>query len=335
MSREGFVDDTQEGQRRRFPTVTLPTYAVWNPNPKNPGSPVTPGIKMTVVTGEGDDRKYATEVTESLNAVILFRSVGRSIKGDKGRIVCQSHGTVLDDKGDKLRPSLRITQPQCRNATAQDVAQVFAKWKGFDQAKIDAKVEEVTDGTGCLQVCGLKGKDGRMIPLCPSAQWGEYRGKKIKPDCQPNIFVHGYDLDRNREFKMELTGNSIRNDERFRAPFFEFFKHLRTTDAACFQWRVKLSGLKNGDTAFYVLNVTDFHALGESEVKKMEQMALDARERYIRQASWLSKEAYDAQRKQAGATGTTNATDVGAGDTPKAPSSPPAPVSFDDDDIPF
>lgn len=336
MSNEGFIDDA-EGTRRRTPTPTLPTYKVWNSNPKAPGATPTPGVVMRTMTREGERSVYQNEVVESVRVVFLYRSIGRKVEGQDGGIKCQSHGYVLDPEGKKARPSLKITEPFCRDATAADLAKVFSEWKGFDAAKVDAKIQEVTEGTGCLQVCGLKAKDGSLIALCPSARWTKVGRKNVKPDCKPHVFVVGYDLERNREFKMELTGGSIQADQRYTSPFANFFASLRGKPEGknvCFAYEVTLGFKANG--AFYVLDVHSAKELPEADRSQMEVRALDARDRYLRSAMWLSKEQYEAQKAQAAEGGgdASASQEVVAQSKSHAPEQS-LPASFDDDDIPF
>jgi hypothetical protein len=340
LETEGFRDDVEESERRRAPMPELPTYKVWNPNPKNPGQPVTPGVVMVSVTGRGAEKVKSEERTDKVRAIILFRSAGRMLAGGEGKnfnVQCQSHGYITDDTGKKMRPSLKIQQPLCRDATAQDVAQIFSQWKGFDQAKIDAKVAEVTEGTGCLQVCGLKAADGSLIALCPSARWTKVGRRNIAPACQPREFIHAYDLDRKREFKMELGGQSIKNDQKYVSPLFQFYAWIRAQgkEAVSFQYEVEISPLQNG--AFYVVNVANPQKIDEALLAEIEPRAHDAKDRYLRQASWLPKEEYERRKAQAGGGDDKSPQSITSRPV-QQPELPPAlqkPVSFDDDDIPF
>lgn len=324
-SREGFVDDVRE--EAATPRVSLPTYKVWNANPKSASATPTPGIVMTTTTGRGEEKTKNVEVVQTVKAVILFRSPGRRKNRGSGatfRTECESHGYVLDGKGDKMRPSLKIQEPLCRKATAQDLAQTFSQWKGYDQAKVDAKIQEVTDGTGQLQVCGLKTSSGGFIPLCPKVKWND----GDKPTCSPYLHVAAYDVERKRQFRMELTGRSMQNDNKFISPFFEFFKFLRkakTDGATCFEYTVELAPLQNG--AFYLLDVRNYEKIEDEKVlAEMEHMALESRERWMNQASWLPKEQYEAQKV---------ASQAQPPETPVQKAQVDAPASFDEDDIPF
>ena len=322
MDREGFEDDSKVTDGRKFGPPP-PIYKVWNPNPQRPEITPTPGIVMTTTRKVGEEKEKQSEVVQTVKAVILYRSHARQKSRGSGtsfRIECESHGYNLDETGDKMRPSLRVQQPLCRKVTAQDVAQVFSQWKGFDQAKVDAKVKEVTDGTGNLQVCGLKTSEGGFIPLCPKAKWDEDGNK---PSCKPLLHIDCYDIERNRPFEMRLTGKSISNDKRFVSPFAEFFKFLRIQGekgAPCFEYEVELSASKDG--AYYYLNISKIKRIeDEGERVRMEHMALDARDAWHKKAAWVTKEQYEAQKAAGGAKTTEQ--------------EPEKPVSFEDDDIPF
>lgn len=272
-------------------------YKIWNANPEYPDADKTPGVVMTTKEYKGKDEKgeavyeKKVEVVESVRAIILFSSAGRELgRGRKAsfRVVCSSH--------DGEHPSLRIDQPLCGKATSEDVAKIISQWKGYDEAKINAKVKEVTEG-GKLAVCGLKAKSGHIM-LCPYARkdpdTGQFGG------CKSHIYVRGYDLDREREFDLKLTGASIDNGQ-FIAPYHQFFMYLAATGKEvsgrkvglpCYFFEVKLSALPR--KAFFLANVSDYTPVRDKPLReKMKGMAEAAKERYLKQAARLSKEAYD------------------------------------------
>ena len=302
---EGFSGDREYSEPKFAPREQV-SYKVWNNSPANPSPTATPGIVMKVkkpIPGakKGEPRygPAETEVVAKVRAVILYTSDGRELgrgQGAQYQTVCSSHDGEV--------PSVRISKPLCRSVTADDLAQTFSQWKGFDKAKVDAKVADVTQGSGKLSVCGLKTKDG-FITLCPYGRKDPVTG--VKASCKQHIFVHAYDIDRKREFVMKLTGSSIQTGK-FIAPYHEFFKFLRSAGPVgedgkakglpCYAFRVDLAPLQ--DKAFYLLNVTNWKPIESAENRaEMKDRALAAREAYDRQAAFLSKEQYEANKQAA------------------------------------
>jgi hypothetical protein len=363
---EGFGGGTEYEKRvNREPTPGLPVYRVWNKNPNKPDEPATPGIAM--ITREGD--KKLVEIVPTIKAVILYAHNARRFATGSGktfRVSCESHGMVKEIGETKaIVPSVKVDAPLCRNANVKDLVQIMSKWKNMDQAKIDAKIKEVTDESGELMVCGLKTAQG-MIALCPFARRNETKDKtgkvlkSSKPDCEEYIYVQAYDIERKREFKMELVGKAIWNGE-FVAPFHQFFKFLRTAGGvkdgnpvghSCFSYSVVLSPATDGKS-FY-LNVTDHKAIAQAENRAtMKDLAVKAKDKYARGASRLSKAAYMASKQIKEVEKAQNSAPVQNVPTPVTPpvvaapvqptpvaEAAPArsqsqPVSFDEDDIPF
>lgn len=353
LANEDYGDDNlgpfnYEGGRAA-PRPILARYKVWNPNPQNLEAPKTPGIVMTVTTktkvNGKDEYTYTDEIVESVNAVLLFSSPGRKLAGAKGAVICSSHDGVV--------PSLRIDQPLCRDTSAADVAKVFSQWKGYDEAKVKDAVKEATENSDQLKICGLKGSNG-MITLCPYGKKDQRTGQA--PACKQNIFVHGYDIDRKREFKMVLTGGSISYGN-FIAPYHEFYKFLRTqgpvnngraSGLPSYIYSVRLSSLPN--RAYFVLNVKDYKLIEQAENRQdMKARAQKAKEMWEKDAHRLSKEEYLKIKtsKKLGTTDSANsptqpgsemvqvaAANVTPAQSPAIEDDVPQ-VSFDDDDIPF
>lgn len=321
---DGGVNYSKKSSNFQF----LPTYKVWNPNPQNLDAPKTPGMVMVTVDGDGKDKTKKLETVQTIKAVILFSSHGRKFAVGQGKtyeVKCCSH--------DGENPSVRIKAPFCRQSTAQDVAQIFAKWKGMDQTKIDAKVKEVTNGAGKLQVCGLKGNG--VIALCSKARFNE--DERRAGPCKPNIYIQAYDTERKREFRMELTGGSIRYDNKFISPIHEFFKYLQTaTDKPlnCYNFEVELSSTPNG--AFYLLNVKNWKVIDDGTVRAdMKRRALEAREAYEKDASRLSKEDWEKVKALPQADSKNEPGSVAeAYDKAIDKTEQPKEVSFEDDDLP-
>lgn len=314
----------QVAKIRSEPTPLLPTYKVWNANPQKPTTP-TPGIVMTSVRyeGEGDTRqKHVTNegVVSQVKAVILYQSPARKLGRGNGpafRVVCAScDGEV---------PRLSIDSPLCRKTTAEDVAKVFSQWKSYDQARIEGVVQKVTQGTDRLQFCGLKKEDGQVITLCPYGKKDADSGQAAA--CKQYVYLQAYDVERDREFQMELAGTSI-STFKFLAPFHEFFKFLKDNGPngralPGYLFQVNLSVSLNG--ANYYLNVSDYLPVSKPEVKAAYKARAEAAYRtYQKNSERISNEAFKAAKE--------------ARETQKT-SPPPVqttqPIAFEEDDINF
>jgi len=313
---EGFAGEGRFGERKEF-TPPLPRYRVNNRNPFNPASNegFVPGIKMTVVTGTKDARVKQEDTVERVQAVILYSSHGRKLETGSGasfRTVCQSHdGSV---------PSVRVDAPLCRQATSNDLVRILSKWKGYDAAKIDAKIKEITDGEGKLTVCGLKSASGG-IPLCPFATKNPVTGKK--GDCTPHFYVQAYDIKLKRQFQMELTGKAMWESKTFVAPIHQFFQFLRSqgkdkVGLPCYAFVVDLTAVS--DDKYYYLGVSNWRPISDvNNRNEMKQLAMLAKSNYEKQATRLSKEAYEKARAQQQAESAANRTDGGVSTVPSSP----------------
>ena len=286
-------------QKREF--TKLARYKIWNPNPGNPTAEATPGIVMDVpqLTGRDSEGKsvytYTKQIVPHLECVILFASPGRKLATGKGamhRVVCQSH--------DSNCPSTRIAEPLCRKVTSEDIANVLVKWKGYDKARIDGVVSELTAGSGKLQFCGLKKNDGDTIPLCQFAKRDPITGQSAA--CKQQVYVVGYDLNNKREFEMTLTGGSIRHDQKFTSPFYEFFRFLRNQGEIVdgqragepnFAYSVTLDSVKDG--AYYLLGISNYKPLDAETRIWMRELAIAARDSYNRMAHWVPGQKPAAQ----------------------------------------
>lgn len=325
-------------------SVTYYEYKVWNPNPQNPGLPKTPGVVMTTVSREGDKWVKSQEIVEKVRCVILFTSSGRKLSGGKSKnfqAICQSH--------DGLRPSLRIAEPLCRKVSAEDHAKTLAQWKGYDAAKVEGALKEQTEG-GKLAICGLKSKDG-FITLCPYSKDVKDKVTGQRGVCVRHIFIKAYDVDRKREFKMELTGGSIENNTRFISPFHEFFKFLRTQGPvvdgrnrgiACYNFILDLSSFANGN--FFIANFKNYKPIEKAENRQdMKTRAERAKADYEKDATRLSKEEYEKHKKdraehdkkQTAQKEEVKKVQPVAVEPTKRQAEDAQPVSFEDDDVPF
>lgn len=330
-------DYQKKGDPERTP-YRSPVYKVWNANPQNPGAEPTPGIVMTTFkfrenNAEGRPQfDKEIEVVEGVNAVLLFSSFGRELNRGSGKTfgtVCSSH--------DGVTPSVKISKPLCGKTTAEDVAAVFSKWRGYDHAKVAAKVSEVTED-GKLSVCGIKAKDG-FIMLCPHASEKKDEDTGQRGPCRPHIFVKAYDVDRKREFQMQLAGGSIQSGK-FIAPYHSFFKFLqeqtkevngKTLNPPSYVYQVRLSPLPV--RANFVLNVSNYTPIEDKETRlAMRDRAVRAKEMYEKRAS------YGPFKN----TPTPPKTDPPPATVSFAKQAPPAEAedplvsnAFDEDDIPF
>ena len=276
-----------------------PKVKVWNPDPSKPGAERTPGLvvstpTMTGRTAEGKEiYTWDKIIVPTVKAVLLYATPARRLatgQGAQHRTVCQSH--------DGHVPSLRIDKPLCQRATSEDVAAILSQWKGFDKAKLEERIQEVTLGSNKLSFCGLKKSNGDTIPLCPLARKDSITGQQGA--CRPHIYIKAYDLGNNREFEMELTGSSIRNDARYISPFHEFFKYIRSagkpvdgrpTGLPYYIFEVDLTAQPNNQ--YFVLGVSGAKILESSDLRAdMKARALTAEEDYQRSASFMSKEAF-------------------------------------------
>lgn len=315
-------------------------YKVWNPDPKitydNPDVPPeqrvsrTPGVVMATSRKAGGKWERSVEIVPTVRAVILYNSSGREVKVlEKGKpcIKCSSH--------DGIHPSMKIREPFCRDATADDIATLISGWSDMNQAKIEARVKEVTEG-GKLSMCSIKTATG-FIPLCPHAKKNPRTGAKAI--CKQHVTVKCWDVERQREFTMTLTGSSMDNGPKFISPFYEFYNFLRQhgkevdgkkRGLPSFAFEVEMSSMTQGP--YYLLNVKNYQPIVDAEVRgEMKRKAEAAREGYLKGSMYVPKEEYEKSRASAPAA------------PPVAPSAPP-PVtirteptapSFDDDDIPF
>lgn len=276
--------------KKSFPPP-LPRYKVWNNSVKEPVAIPTPGIVMSTRKKIGDTKPATYETTTALvdkiEAVILFGTPSRtnSVQKDgKFKITCQAH--------DGIHPSARIAKPLCRSLTAGDLSTILLGWKGAEHAKVTAQVAELTNNTGFLQVCGMKGSSD-VIPLCPFAKTSKDADGNIlrKASCKKQLHIGAWDLTHNREFSMDLTGLSLESRE-FIAPIHEFFKLTRKfnapdgSPASCFMFKVVLS-LAPKEKFFY-LNVTDIKPITDAaEIEKFKQLSDKARDNYERESVFV------------------------------------------------
>ncbi len=241
-------------------------------------------LRRTTVTKQEDGTKtYEKDfkTVPEVRAVLLYWSPMRTLrKGKKGEVRCSSHDGVV--------PSVGIDDPLCRLTTAEDLVQIFSKWKNFDQTKIDAKLEAVTEN-GKLTVCGIDTGKG-CIRLCPFSKKDPNTG--APPACKESVVLFGYDVDRELVFRMELTGKSMRNDANFVSPFFAFLEQAHSAGKSLFNYMVTLKPAENDK--YWYLDIADVMPIAGPEMAaEMEKQAEETRERFEKLASRLSKEAYE------------------------------------------
>lgn len=246
-------------------------YKIWNNNVKNPTPTPTPGVVM-IKSVKGADGQYTKtqEIAQSVNAVLLYSSMARNLSTGMGknfRSLCSSD--------DGITPSLKVSKPLCSSLTAEALAETLSQWKGFDKAKVDAKLEELTQG-GKLKVCGLKTATG-SITLCPYGRKNPVTGKK--GDCEPLQKLFLYDLDRKRTFTMDLSGSSIRFFEDKVADYHLFMQHVSRMQASCFNFSFTLA--PKDEKGYYSTGFSNYIQLDEAVSEKMKELAFKARDRYI------------------------------------------------------
>lgn len=252
------------------------TYKVYNGD--SIGCPLPEKAQLVMKT------KEKKEYVDSVKAVILFMVNTRKLalgKGANFRVACESHNGYV--------PSLRIKAPICRNTKAEDVAATIGKWKNFTKAKVDAAVQELTEGTGCLQKCGLRKEDGSVIRICPASK--SNLGQPAP--CKERVLVRCWDLERNRPFDLELSGPSVGNDKRFVSPLFEFIGKLG--DKEPYQYDITFSAKLH--EKFYILNVGAVACEDSAQVQERAKRAEENYNRYLLNASKASEDA-PAQKKE-------------------------------------
>lgn len=239
-------------------------YKVWNNNPKAPSPEPTPGVIMVeseLVSGAWVKRK---EVTPSVRAVVLFGTPSRILKTNNGAAACLSK--------DGLRPLESLARKGCEAATSDDLVKIMSTWKGFDKTKVDSTVSKLLNDEGRLSFCALDGK----VPLCPQARRDPFSGKV---NCRSTYTLFGYDLERERQFKMELTGPSqYDNAKRYVAPIFDFMREVFKQKKKCYELAVDISPLKKDD--LYVVNFSNWSPVDAGSVSLYEEKAKAAYARY-------------------------------------------------------
>lgn len=240
------------------------TYKIWNNNVKDPIPTPTPGVVMIRSEKKGDEWVRTKEIVESVRCVILFGTPSRFLKRSDGSVACAS--------SDGHRPKDEVKVKGCEAATTDDLVKIMSAWKGFNKTKVDEAVSKLVGGDGKLSFCSLDGK----IPLCPQARKDPFTGKV---NCQSAYTLFAYDLERERKFKMELTGTSQYNNQNtFIAPIFSFMKQVFREKGKCFNYVVKLSPMsRNG---VYVANFEPLGKVSDDALSRYSEMAHVAFDRY-------------------------------------------------------
>lgn len=230
-----------------------------------------------------DNGKYSKhntiEIVDSVRAVILFTSHLRAL----GRGAGQNYRTVCESN-DGESPSLRVEKPLCRQTKAEDLVQIFKNWKGYDEAKITAKIGQVTEG-GTLKVCGIP-VPGGFIDLCPFSNKVKNPITGQAGPCVQKIRLYGYDTQRDRMFTMDLTGNSIVYNLKYKAPFHEFTAMCAKEDKPFTDFEVTLTSKPNlsasGEPRGYYLDWLDLGNSPEDKRELLQQKAQKAAEQHDR-----------------------------------------------------
>lgn len=238
-------------------SVSAPTVRVANRSPRNPE-----GFKPGLIVKTGKGETTTKKVVDTLHAVILLYSHKRSLFSATKGLVCASD--------DGHYPSRRIKEPQCRKASAADVAKVLKGFKGMEEVRLKSLVGELTENTDTLHYCGLAKSDGTAIPICPMARRDELGGK---PPCKPQITLSCYDLDTNSRFYLVADGASIRRDKEVTSSLWKYLEFLGKSGVPCYNVAVTLTAVK-GDNGFYSLGVSDYTPLENEELRAtMKNMA--------------------------------------------------------------
>ena len=248
-----------------------------------------PGIKMTKSVKQPDNTYLKThEVVKEINAVILYASQARTLKGGNGRPLCQS--------SDGVAPSLTVEKPLCGKATTEDLVKIIGKWKGMDKAKVDAKVKELTSNDR-LKVCGIKTATG-VIALCPYATRDAFTGKK--GECVPLVKLTCYDIDRKRIFEMELSKEAIALNKFTKADYHKFMEFAQEEGNPCYNYKITLYPKKETiekiGLSYYSAGFTNPEYVQSPLKEKLVDLAHKARDMYIRKS--LPKEQRQQQEQQ-------------------------------------
>lgn len=255
-------------------------YKILNPSPQ--GTEFAPGIRMTLNEKVGDKWVKRHEVIDDLRAVILFNSSIRALRTGMGKTF-----RTLCSSDDGVSPSLKIESPLCRKATMQDLAQIMSQWKNMSKARVDAQIAEVTAGSGNLQICGLKTKNG-TIALCPYARKDPIT-KQAGP-CKESMLLFGYDIKRQREFYFDLTIANLGKIKDSVSPLRDFYQFIQKENKPCYAYTVNFKPLKQGK--FYILGVDNIKPIENPDnFTKMEAMANQRRDTYLKRGEVKPPEA--------------------------------------------
>ena len=265
---ESGADEAFKVKESRAQFVNI-QYKVLNSKPGDPAPDKSGIVKTKSAKADGKKQILSSDLVDEVRAVILYTSDSRLLYTTK--VVCCSD--------DGYTPSGRIESPMCKRATAQDVAEVLSKFKGYDQARITSVTQELTQDTGKLCHCSIQTNNG-FIPICPASRYDDM-GRP--PACKQQVFVAAWDIDAECLFYMTLTGLSIRNDRKFKSPFHCFRDFLAKKKVPAYCIEVTLSAAKAERS--YVLDVQNFTPVADAakrgEFKKMAEAEL---ERYVRRA---------------------------------------------------
>lgn len=272
---EGQVSGFSEKVAGRRPKT--PVYRLLNPSPNSTDeerAEFKPGIKI----GE--------EVVNELKCVVLFVADGRRLKR---KIDGKHQTTCMSFDGES--PAPRIKEPECQKLTTEGLVNIISKFRGYDKAKIESKVKELTEDSPSLKFCSIKtARD--FIPLCPKARFNEDAG--VMGPCKAVVSLYAYDIKRKQVFRMELSGKSIRNDKKFQSPLASYRKFIGQQRVNYFSFVVTLAPVKDG--GYYYLDFKDYMPIAKPENREeMKQLAVEQREGFERMVSWAPGQNAEVQ----------------------------------------
>lgn len=262
-------------------------YKLRNPSPG--GAPLTPGEEgfSMIVGRDPATNEPIIEHAPKLSAVILYAADVRTFRrGKQGEVVCQSYNGE--------QPAPKIENPPCEKLTADGVAAIIGKFRGMEKAKVDSRVAELVDTQGKLSFCTIKTATGGFIPLCPMARYDEERG--AAGPCKPGVSLMCYDVVNQRMFSMEIGGRNIDNRPAKFAPYQAFRSFCGNNRVPMHAFVCTFTAVPDGGASpYYTLGLSWKPIAKPENRKEMEDKALEAREAFMRKATWVPKPKDDGE----------------------------------------
>lgn len=232
--------------------ISFYDYSIVNPKPGG-HLPNGSGIKMVQTIKEGDAWiKQEPVIVPEIRAVLLFFAPKK--------------------RAFTFKPKPDLT----KTVAAYDLIQIMSQFPGYTKTRIDTAVGAIKAGK--LVVNGLP-------DLCPIEIDDSVEGYDPMTS---SLLVKGYDIDNSREFNLELTGKSVKSDQRYTAPFWEFIRFLRAQPPlagddigrATYEYLVTLKP-GSPDNLYYYLDVTDPQEINnDSLAQDMHDRAHRAKAKY-------------------------------------------------------